>query len=77
MLGIAVGIPPYGLVLSGREMLMTSPKEEPTETKTSEEQQDEEAEARFADESPAADPQFEAIEESDPDESPEQPDDEA
>jgi len=64
-------------VLSGREVLMTGPKEEPTETKTSEEQQDEEAEERFADESPAGDPRFEAIEESDPDKSPEQPDDEA
>ena len=57
-------------------MLMTSPKEEPNETKTSEEQQDEEAEERFADESPAGDPHLGAFKGSDPDESPDLPDDE-
>ena len=35
---------------------MTSPGEEPIETETSEELRDEEAEERFADESPAEEP---------------------
>ena len=56
---------------------MTSPKEKPTGAETSQQQQDDEAVERFADESPAEDPHFEVIKASDPDESPEQPDDEA
>lgn len=43
-------------VLFGKEILMTSPGEEPIETETSEELQDEEAEERFTDESPAEEP---------------------
>ena len=56
---------------------MTSFDAAPTETEASEQLQDEEAVERFADESPAGEPHFEVIEESDPDDSPEQPNGEA
>ncbi|HUY06823.1 MAG TPA: hypothetical protein VMU99_06160 [Acidimicrobiales bacterium] len=54
---------------------MTRPKEEPAESVTSEQQQDDEAIERFADESPAEDPHFKVTVESDPNESSEEKDD--
>jgi hypothetical protein len=54
--------------------IMTVQRSEPLVPETSE---DEEAEERFADESPAEDPNPELIDGSGPDDSPEQPNDEA
>ncbi len=62
------------LFASGLMAIMTVQRSEPLVPETSE---DEEAEERFADESPAEDPNPELIDGSGPDDSPEQPNDEA